>query len=328
MKRITIFSFYVILGLSLIAAVPAGAEMVFKLAMVTPPGHAYSAGAQEFARLVNEGTGGEVVVRVYAGGQIAGSESELLEAVHTGNIDMAITSTGPVSYFNPGMGVADLPFLFTDYSGVDRVFDGPVGRELLDGLESANMKGLAFFENGFRHFTNSIRPLLRPEDFRGLKFRTMENPVHLASVRELGAQAIPMSWEGAYASLQSKAIDGQENPIAIIHAYKLSEVQKYLSLTGHFYSPSPMSMNLKKFMKLKTEWQKLFLEAAARAAKFERKLIRDSESKQLEEIRAQGMIIDTVDKDVFVKAMSPVYEMFYDKYPAWKETVKKIRSEQ
>jgi tripartite ATP-independent transporter DctP family solute receptor len=203
-----------------------------------------------------------------------------------------------------------------------------VGRELLDDLESASIKGLSFFENGFRNFTNSRRRLRKPGDFKGLKFRTMENPVHLASVRQLGAQAVPMSWGEVYTSLQTKVIDGQENPVAIIHAYKLSEVQKYLSLTGHFYSPAPLSMSLKKFKQLKPEWQQLFLKAALDAAAFERKIIRDNEAKQLKDLRAQGMVVDTVDKRLFIDAMAPVYDNFSLKYPDWKKILKKIRATQ
>jgi TRAP-type C4-dicarboxylate transport system substrate-binding protein len=156
----------------------------------------------------------------------------------------------------------------------------------------------------------------------------MENPVHLASVRQLGAQAVPMSWGEVYTSLQTRVIDGQENPVAIIHAYKLNEVQKYLSLTGHFYSPAPLSMSLKKFKQLKPEWQKLFIEAALNAAAFERRIIRENEAKQLKDLKAQGMVVDTVDKRLFIDAMAPVYNNFSIKYPDWKNILKKIRATQ
>ncbi|MBN2126121.1 MAG: TRAP transporter substrate-binding protein [Deltaproteobacteria bacterium] len=311
--------------LSLIVPQPAMAKTTLKLATVTPDHHAYALGAKEFARLVEEGSKGELVVKVFAGGQLGKGERELLEGLQVGTIDMAVTATGPVSNFSENMGVVDLPFLFTSPEQVDKILDGPIGRQLLDGLDTAGIKGLSFFENGFRNFTNSKRALARPEDFKGLKFRTMENPVHLASVRELGAQAVPMSWGEVYTSLQTKVIDGQENPIAIVYAYKLSEVQKYLSLTGHFYSPAPLTMSLKKYNALKPEWQKLFVEAALKAAAFERKLIRDNEAKQLEELKKQGMVITTVDKAVFIQAMAPVYNTFYEKYPGWKYIVEKIR---
>ena len=328
MKRLALISLLLFLGLTLFVTMPVQAKTTFKLATVTPAHHAYAVGAQEFARLIKEGTNGEVIIKVYPAGQLGKGERELLEGLQVGTIHLAVTATGPVSNFSSNMGVVDLPFLFTSPAHVDKVLDGAVGQGLMDGLQSAGIQGLAFFENGFRNFTNSSRRLVKPDDFKGLKFRTMENPVHLASVRQLGAQAVPMSWGEVYTSLQTKVIDGQENPIAIVHAYKLSEVQKFLSLTGHFYSPSPLSMSLKKFKQLKPEWQKLFKEAAIKAAAYERKLIRDNEAKQLKEIKARGMVVDTVDKAVFIEAMDPVYNKFYEKYPDWKGIVDKIRAAQ
>jgi TRAP-type C4-dicarboxylate transport system substrate-binding protein len=131
--------------------------MKLKLASVTPTHHAYSDGAREFARLIEEGTGGEVIVKVFPGGQLGKGERELLEGMQVGTIDLAVISTGPVSNFSPDIGVLDLPFLFPTNATVDAALDGPVGRKLLDGLESANLKGLAFMDNGFRNFTNSSR---------------------------------------------------------------------------------------------------------------------------------------------------------------------------
>ena len=304
----------------------ASAKTTLKLATVTPSHHAYNDGAREFARLVNEATKGEVVVKVFPGGQLGKGERELLEGMQVGTIDMAVTSTGPISNFSPDMGVLDLPFLFMDYGKVDAALDGPVGRQLLDELESAGLKGLSFMENGFRNFTNSARPLKKPEDFKGLKFRTMENPVHLASVRELGAQATPMSWGEVYTSLQTHVIDGQENPIAIIHANKMNEVQKYLTLSGHFYSPAPLTMSLRKFNQLKPEWQAVFMDAALKAAEYERKIIRDNEKKMIADLKAWGMEVDNVDKSVFIGAMTPVYDQFYKEHPNWPELVEKIRA--
>jgi tripartite ATP-independent transporter DctP family solute receptor len=239
MRGMILTAFCFMLGLIFLIGPPAHAGvMKMKLATVTPPHHAYNEGAREFARRIQDATRGAIEIRVYPGGQLGKGERELLEGMQMGAIDLAVTATGPISGFSQSMMVLDLPFLFRDYRHVDAVLDGPVGRKLLDDMEQARLKGLSFFENGFRNFTNSVRPLLKPEDFRGLKFRTMENPVHLASVRELGAQAVPMSWGEVYTSLQTKVIDGQENPVAIIHSYKLNEVQKYLSLTGHFCSGS------------------------------------------------------------------------------------------
>jgi tripartite ATP-independent transporter DctP family solute receptor len=300
------------------------ASTTFKLATVTPPHHAYAQGAREFARLVHERTGGEVVVKVYPGGQLGKGERELLEGLQVGTIDMAITSTGPVSNFSPDFAVLDLPFLFVSNAHVDRVLDGDVGRELLEKLECSGIKGLAFMENGFRNFTNSVRPLVQPSDFKGLKFRTMENPVHLASVRQLGAKAIPMSWGEVYTALQTGVIDGQENPVAIVHSTKLNEVQKYLTLSGHFYSPAMLTMGLRRFRELAPDLQRVLLEAAAAAAAFERTAIRENEARQLAELKEWGMDVRGVDKDVFVRAMEPVYDEFVGANPSWKSVIERI----
>lgn len=326
MKRQIVLLTAMTLCLTLAVFGTASAKTTLKLATVTPSHHAYNEGAREFARLVGEATNGEVVVKVFPGGQLGKGERELLEGMQVGTIDIAVTSTGPVSNFSPDMGVLDLPFLFVDNANVDAALDGEVGRHLLDELESAGIKGLAFMENGFRNFTNSAHALKQPVDFKGLKFRTMENPVHLASVRQLGAQATPMSWGEVYTSLQTGVIDGQENPVAIIHANKMSEVQKYLTMSGHFYSPAPLTMSLKKFKKLKPEWQAIFMDSAIKAANFERKVIRDNEVKMLADLKAWGMQVDSVDKTVFIEAMAPVYDQFYKEHPNWVGLVEKIRS--
>jgi tripartite ATP-independent transporter DctP family solute receptor len=326
MKRTILIIFCLTLNMSLVTALSAHAEvMKLKLATVTPPHHAYNEGAREFARRVREATGGTIDIRVYPGGQLGKGERELLEGMQMGIIDLAVTATGPVSGFIQSMMALDLPFLFRDYHHVDAVLDGPIGRNILDDLEKARLKGLSFLENGFRNFTNSARPLLKPEDFRGLKFRTMENPVHLVSVRQLGAQAVPMSWGEVYTSLHTKVIDGQENPVAIIHSFKLNEVQRYLSLTGHFYSPAPLTMGLRRFESLKPKWQKLFIRTALEVAAYERKVIRDNEQKQIRDLKTWGMDVRTVDKEIFVKAMKPVYAKFVKQYPDWGSIIKGIR---
>jgi len=325
MKRAVFSTLFFLLSICLPLHVGAQKNVIkLKLATVIPSTHAYNVGAREFSKRIKAATGGAIDIRVFPGGQLGKGERELLEGMQIGNIDLAVTATGPISGFSTSMMVLDLPFLFRDYKHVDTVLDGNIGRKLLDDLEKSGLKGLAFFENGFRNFTNSARPLTKPEDFKGLKLRTMENPVHLASVRQLGAKAVPMSWGEVYTSLQTKVIDGQENPVAIIYAYKLNEVQKYLSLTGHFYSPAPLTMSLKRFNSLNSEWQKLFIQTAIEVASFERKIIRDNEQRQLKDLKEWGLDVRTVDKGNFFKAMQPVYDKYIKQYPNWKMMIKKI----
>jgi len=296
-----------------------------KLATVTPEDHAYNAGAKEFARLINEKSNGAVDILVYPGGKLGQGEEEILKGMQMGTIDLAIISTGPLNAYSLQIGVLDFPFLFRDADHVDKALDGPIGRDLLESLDK--MKGLAFMENGFRHFTNSARPITRPEDFSGLKLRTMDNPIHLASIRELGAEPIPMAWgDEVLTALQKKTIDGQENPVGIIWANGMEKLQEHMSLTGHFYSSAPLCMNQTKFDSLKPEWQTIFMEAAREAADIERKIIRDQEQEQLKELKTRGMDIRSIDTELFIDAMKPVYTTFLNKYPSWEAVENKIRA--
>ncbi|MDD4586938.1 MAG: TRAP transporter substrate-binding protein [Heliobacteriaceae bacterium] len=286
-----------------------------KLATMTSANHIYNQGAQRFADLIKERTGGRIQVIIYPDGQLGKGERELLEALQQGTIDLYAGSTGPLGGFSPSMMVVDFPFLFRDYNHVDKVLDGPVGQQLLTDLEKANLKGLAFWENGFRNLTNAKRPVVVPEDVRGLKIRTMENKVHLAAWKAVGANPAPMAWGEVYGALQQGAFDGQENPLVIVTTSKLYEVQKYLSLTQHVYSPAPIIMSLKKWNDLSKEDQDLFLKTAREVAPYQRNLGRDNEQKVLAELTEKGMqITREIDKAAWQRAMQPAYTEFAQEF--------------
>lgn len=288
-----------------------------KLASVTPTHHLYNVGARRFAELIKERTKGRIEITVYPEGQLGKGERELLEAVQQGTIDLCVVSSAPVAGFSPSIMALDLPFLFRDNKHVDAVLDGSVGRKILDDLEKSGFKGLAFWENGFRHLTNSKRPVKLPEDCKGLKLRVMENPVHIAAWKAAGANPQPMAWGEVIPALQQKVIDAQENPIAIIHANKLNEVQKYLTLTGHIYAPAPLIMSLKRWQEMPKEDQDLFLKTALEVAAYERSINRDNEGKMISELEQWGMtIIRDVDKEAWRKAMQPVYDEYGKQYQA------------
>jgi tripartite ATP-independent transporter DctP family solute receptor len=220
------------------------------------------------------------------------------------------------------MFVVDLPFLFRDREHAYKVLDGPMGKDIFEAFSAKGIKGLAFWENGFRQITNNVRPIERPEDLKGIKIRTMENKVHLASFRAFGASPTPMAWSEVYTALQQKTIDAQENPIAIIYHQKIAEVQKYLALTGHFYSPTPLLMSLKAFNALPKDIQKIFMDSAIECATYERNLLRDSEAKQISELKARGMQVTTPNKKPFLDAAASVYKEFESQFG--KDTIDKI----
>ena len=281
----------------------------FKLGNATSPDHAYNIGARKYAELVAQRTGGKVKIDIYPATQL-GNERDLIEGLQLGTVDLVVTSTGPVGGFIPKMFVVDLPFLFRDRDHAYHVLDGPVGKELLDAFAVKEIKGLAFWENGFRQITNSIRPIEKPEDLKGIKIRTMENKIHLATFKAFGASPTPMAWSEVYTALQQGTIDAQENPIAIVYTSKLFEVQKYLALTGHVYSPALLLMSTKAYNSIPPDVQKIMADAARECATFERNLLHDDETKQLEELKAKGMQITVPNKELFRAAAKSVYQEF------------------
>ncbi|MBP8980238.1 MAG: TRAP transporter substrate-binding protein [Syntrophobacterales bacterium] len=288
------------------------AKMPLRLASVTAASHTYNLGAMRFAELVKERTKGRIEITVYPEGQLGKGEWELLEAVRQGTVDIYVGSTGPLSGFSPSMAILDIPFLFRDHAHADKVLDGELGRQLLDELDKVGFKALAFWENGFRNLTNSRRPVKNPADARGLKIRTMENQIHIAAWKTLGVNPVPMAWGEVYGALRQQVIDGQENPIAVIFSSKLNEVQKYLSLTQHVYSPALIIVSAKKWQTLTKEDQDILLNAARETASFQRKLGRENEEKQIGELAAKGMIVTRdIDKARWSKALKPVIKEYH-----------------
>ena len=288
-------------------------QVVLKLGHAVAPEHPYHLGAMRYSERIAQRTKNNVKIDVYPSTQL-GNERDMVEGLQLGTIDLVVTSTGPLGGFVPRIFVVDLPFLFRDQAHAYKVLDGPIGRELLDAFSAKGIKGLAFWENGFRQMTNNVRPIEKPEDLKGIKIRTMENKVHLSAFRAFGASPTPMAWSEVYTALQQKTIDAQENPIAIIYFQKIYEVQKYLALTGHFYSPAPLLMSLKAFNNLPKNIQKIMLDTAMDCATYERNLLRDNEAKQLAEIKAKGMLVTLPNKKPFQAAAAPVYKEFESQF--------------
>ncbi len=295
---------------------PAEAEgeqaepITLRLAHVVNEKDGFHIAAEKFKELVEEQTEGMVTIELFPNATL-GDERTLLEGMQMGTIDMGVITNGPVANFLPEMAVFELPFLFSTPEEAYTVLDGPVGQELLDKLETVDLKGLAYAERGFRNLTNSKNPVNTPADMEGLKIRVMENPVYIDTFQALGANTVPMAWTEALTALQQKTIDGQENPVNVIYSFKLSETQQYLSMTRHTYAPAIFVMSLSKFNELPADVQEIFVDCAQQAAVHERQVNADSESQQLEEIASQGMeIISDVDTAPFKEAVAPVYEKY------------------
>jgi len=316
MKRVIVLGFTVLMMLALAGPASAQYKATMKLASTQPMDHPYMIGAQKFADLIKERTNGRIEIKLYPSNQLGKGEREMTEGIQQGAIDLLVTSTGPMGGFSPSINILDFPFLFRDFNHVDLVLDGPIGRKLLDDFEKAGIKGLAFWENGFRHLTNNKVSVKKVEDGKGLKIRTMENKVHLSAWKDAGLNPTPMAWGEVYTALQQKVIDGQENPIAVYYASKFWEVQKHFSLTAHVYSPSPFLMSKKTFDAMPKADQDLFLKTGMEVGKFQRKVNRDAEESKLQDMASKGVtIVRDVDRESFKKAMAPTYDAFSSQFP-------------
>jgi tripartite ATP-independent transporter DctP family solute receptor len=296
-------------ALALAGAAQAQESLVIGHAL-SPTSH-YGVGAQAFLDTLTELSGGTFTGEQAPAGQLGG-ERDMIEGLQIGSLDLVITSTGPLGNFVPEVLALDLPFLFRDYDHARRVLDGEIGQELLDAVGENNLVGLAWTENGFRHVTNSQRPITSPEDLDGLKLRTMENAVHMAAFEGMGAAPTPMAFPEVFGALQQGVVDGQENPITVITASRFWEVQGYVTLTGHVYSPAIVLASPVLFDGLTEEQQGWFRQAAAASAAATRAEVDRLEREGVELMRANGMeVITDIDRAPFqalaADAAWPVY---------------------
>lgn len=319
MKRLLLLCTVACLLLALAGNALAATEI--KLAHVVNEKDAFHLAAEKFKELVEKGSGGELSVTLFPNATL-GDERTLLERMKMGVVDMGIITNGPIINFVPTFGAIDMPFLFRDPEHAYKVLDGPIGQELLAALEPQGWKGLAFAERGFRNLTNNKRAVNTPEDVKDLKIRVMQNPVYVDSFKALGANAVPMAWTEALTALQQGTVDGQENPLNVIVAFKLYETQKHLALTRHAYAPAPFIMSLKTWDKLSDAQKELVKSAAQEAAEFERASNNKSEAEWLELVKQNGMEVTTPDTEAFRKAVESVYAQYGPQFG--EELIRKI----
>ena len=232
------------------------------------------------------------------------------------SIQMGMASTGPMGGFVPSFMLFDMPYLFEDRDHVYSVLDGKIGEELADEfLETANVRILSWTENGFRYETNSKKPIKTPNDLKGIKHRTQESAAQIQTWSALGADAIPMAWPEVYTALQQGVIDSQENPIATIADVRFFEVQKYIAMTQHVYSPAPIMISEKYFQSFSSADQKAILEAGEYATGEQRAASAVDEKKALQMLLDNGMEKTEIDREAFVDATEPVREAWKNRIP-------------
>ncbi|MCI7736545.1 MAG: TRAP transporter substrate-binding protein [Clostridiales bacterium] len=320
MKKLTVM---LVLMLALCVSASAMAETVLQLGTTVNEQDSFQVAAEKFAELVAERTNGEYKIEIYPNGTLGG-ESEMLDSMSMGMLDMGIITSGPFVNFSEDMGVLDMPFLFASNEEAYKVLDGEIGKELLATLEDAGLKGLAYAERGFRNVTNSVRPVTNAADLAGLKLRVMENEVYTATFKALNVNAVPMAWSEALTAMQQGTIEGEENPINVIYSYGLWDYgQKYVTLDRHSYATAIITMSLDKFNELDEATQEIFVQAAQEAAEYERAWVADQEAGQLETIKSNGVeVVEEPDVDSFREAVQPVYEA----YPQYADYIARINA--
>ena len=323
-SKLLVMTLVVMMFLCIGVTASASAETVLQFGTTVNEQDSFQVAAEKFAELVKEGTNGEYVIEIYPNGTLGG-EADMLESMSMGMLDMGIITAGPFVNYSPMMGVLDMPFLFANNEEAYQILDGEIGRELLDTLEDANLKGLAYAERGFRNITNSVKPVSSAADVEGLKLRVMENEVYTATFKALGVNAVPMNWQDTLTALQQGTVEGQENPVNVIWSYKMWEYnQKFCVLDRHSYSTAIITMGLDLYNSLDAETQQVFLDAAQAAAEYERAWVAEQEAGQLQEIKDNGIeVVENPDVESFREAVQQVY----DAYPQYADYIARIQAE-
>ncbi len=247
--------------------------------------------AKVFTDAVDKNSGGKMKVRAI-GAAALGPDVQMQQALIGGAQEMMVGSTATLVGITKEMALWDTPFLFNSAKEADAVLDGPVGQKVMDKLTEKGLIGLVYWENGFRNLTNTKRPVTKVEDLDGIKLRVMQNNVYLDSFKLLGANAVPLPFSELFSALETKTVDGQENPFNTILSSKFYEVQKYLSVTNHVYSPWIVLVSKKWWDQLSKDEQKVLKDAALASREFERKDTREEAGKALGELKAKGMQIN------------------------------------
>lgn len=302
-----------IVGIALGSA-SANATTTLRFGYEAPRSDTQHLAAKKFNELLKEKTQGEIKLTLFPDSTL-GNAQTMISAVRGGTIDLEMSGSPNFSGLEPKLNVIDIPFIFKDREHAYAVLDGEIGQGLLTALEAQGLKGLAFWEVGFRSFTNSKHPVKTPDDIKGLKVRTNQNPMYIQAFSLLGGNPVPMPLSELYTALETKTVDAQEHPVGIFWSAKLYEVQKHLSLTNHGYTPLIVVMNKAKFDGLSPELQKAVVESAQEAGKYQRQLNLDNEKGILEKLQKAGIeIVEKVDTQPF-KAMieKEVRKAFIDK---------------
>lgn len=279
-----------LLAVAAVAALGTAAaqERTIKMGLQNPKGHPAVMGAERFAEIVAAKSGGKLKVNLFPGGTL-GSDVQTVSAVQGGTVEMTVLNSGILAAQVKEFAIYDFPFLFATPQEADAVVDGPFGKGLHAKLADRGIVGLGYWELGFRNITNGRRPINKVEDLAGLKLRVIPNPINIDWVKALDANPTPLAFTELYAALETKAVDGQENPLSVILANKFAEVQKHLALTNHQYNPQSVIVSKKFWDTLSAAEKQILQDASNEAGKYQRQVSRELAASQLAELKKAGM---------------------------------------
>jgi len=267
---------------------PDAQERTIKFGHLNNPDHPVSLGVKKFAELLAAKSGGKLKVNEFPSNQL-GNELQQQSALQGGVQEMTAPSTSSLAGIVKEFGLIDFPFALASFEQADALLDGPFGQALVARLPEKGLIALGYWDLGFRNVTNSRRPINRPEDLEGIKIRVIPNPVFLETFKAFKANPVPMPFAELYGALEAKAVDGQENPFAVILSNKMFEVQKYVSATNHVYGTNIILVSKRFWDKLSPAEQKMMQDAANEAKRYQRQVSRDAAQKAVVELKAKGM---------------------------------------
>ena len=285
-------------AVTLLSTLPAAAQFTernIRLSNGVNEDHPNGKGVEKFRTCLADKSGGKLKVQGFWGNALGG-DLQATQALRSGTQEMVVTSSSPLIGILPDLGVFDLPFLFANEKEADTILDGAFGKHIDAKLETVGLVNLAYWENGFRNLTNSRRSVEKWEDFKGLKVRVMQNNVFLDTFKNMGANAVPMAFGEVFTALETKAIDGQENPFVTIDTSKFYEVQKYLSVTRHAYTPFLVLYSKKLWDGLSKDEQAALRECAVISRDEQRKVSRELSQASLEKIKGSGVVVNELNE--------------------------------
>ena len=288
-------------------------KISIKMSVTTPSESSpWNVGAKKWAELVKQRTNGRVEITTFPNEQLSsGNQQKGIEQVAAGVTGASLHSTIIYSVIEPKLAVVSMPWIMPNNAAVDKAMKGAPGEKVKELIRAKGIEPLAFGENGFRHWTNSKRPLATPDDMKGLKIRVPGMKMYIALFKAMGADPTSMSFSEVFTALQQGTVDGQENPISVIYTTKLNEVQKYMTICNYSYDPIVLGVNKKLWDSIDKETQEIMKKAAVEAMELNVKLTREDEAKQLDEMKKKGLQVNVLTPEqikVFQASVTSVYK--------------------